>query len=207
MALALQLLSTPSSMVNLKPLFKPGPAYVSTRRIRHIWVEPNPVLPQPRGAPELLKALEMIFTAEAELSDAPETSQQYLDELRASLDDAGFRPVDERDLALSRALNSGYLLRLRVEPKLTGLDPRLGGQLGLLPPFPSSVAAAPGVKDQVWMQRWLRSVRRGQPPEAEASREELEVLSGGRVAVFVRGYGVEGLRSRMVLPKLNYLLE
>ena len=129
------------------------------------------------------------------------------DELRASLDDAGFRPVDERDLALSRALNSGYLLRLRVEPKLTGLDPRLGGQLGLLPPFPSSVAAAPGVKDQVWMQRWLRSVRRGQPPEAEASREELEVLSGGRVAVFVRGYGVEGLRSRMVLPKLNYLLE
>ena len=98
-------------------------------------------------------------------------------------------------------------LRLRVEPKLTGLDPRLGGQLGLLPPFPSSVAAAPGVKDQVWMQRWLRSVRRGQPPEAEASREELEVLSGGRVAVFVRGYGVEGLRSRMVLPKLNYLLE
>ena len=50
-------------------------------------------------------------------------------------------------------------------------------------------------------------LRRGQPPEAEASREELEVLSGGRVAVFVRGYDVEGLRSRMVLPKLNYLLE
>ena len=54
-------------------------------------------------------------------------------------------------------------------------------------------------EDRAYLAGALTAYALGLKPE--------EVLSGGRVAVFVRGYGVEGLRSRMVLPKLNYLLE
>ena len=150
-------------------------------RVRHIWVEPNAVLPPSGENSEHIRALQMIFAAESQLNHAPVGSLEYVDRLRDSLEGAGFRPLQRRDLELSRALNSGYLLRLDVETKLAGLDPTLGGELGL-PPSP--LPAEPGRRSA-----------------------DDEVLSGGRVGVFVRGYSLESSRSRMVLPKLNYLLE
>ena len=152
-------------------------------RVRHIWVEPDAVLPPPREKSEHFRALQMIFAAKSQLNHAPVGSLQYVDELRDSLEGAGFRPLHKRDLDLSRALNSGYLLRLDVEPKLAGLDPTLGGELGLQQAQPQA------------------------EPGAAARSADDEVLWGGRVAVYVRGYSLESTRSRMVLPKLNYLLE
>ena len=143
-------------------------------RVRHIWVEPDAVLPPPREKSEHYRSLQMIFAAKSQLKNAPVGSLQYVDELRDSLEGAGFRPLHQRDLELSRALNSGYLLRLDVEPKLAGLDPTLGGELGL---------------------------QQGQPqaePGAAARSADEEVLWGGRVAVYVRGYSLESTRSRMV---------
>ena len=91
-------------------------------RVRHIWVEPNAVLPPSSENSEHIRALQMIFAAESQLNHAPVGSLEYVDRLRDSLEGAGFRPLQRRDLELSRALNSGYLLRLDVETKLAGLD-------------------------------------------------------------------------------------
>ena len=148
-------------------------------RVRHIWVEPDAVLPPPREKSEHFRALQMIFAAKSQLNHAPVGSLQYVDELRDSLEGAGFRPLHKRDLDLSRALNSGYLLRLDVEPKLAGLDPTLGGELGLQQDQPQA------------------------EPGAAARSADDEVLWGGRVAVYVRGYSLESTRSRMVLPTLS----
>ena len=64
--------------------------------------------------------------------------------------------------------------RLDVEPKLAGLDPTLGGELGLQQDQPQA------------------------EPGAAARSADDEVLWGGRVAVYVRGYSLESTRSRMV---------
>jgi hypothetical protein len=48
--------------------------------------------------------------------------------LRNSLDDAGFALLTQRDIDLCEALNAGYLLRLSIEPDVSGFDPSIARQ-------------------------------------------------------------------------------
>ena len=79
------------------------------------------------GTSALRSMLRLVFAAEAdnELLSHELLSHESLGALRASLTTAGFRPLTDRDVTLSRALNAGYLLRLSIAPQLDAL-PTLG---------------------------------------------------------------------------------
>jgi hypothetical protein len=98
--------------------------------------------------------------------------------LKTSLADAGFELLGRRDLELCDALNEGYLLRLSILPDTSKLDPSIASEF-----YPEHDAVA--------------------GKEMEDIHDEL--LFGGRVLVFWRGYSREVSRGRLLLPKLDYL--
>lgn len=95
---------------------------------------------------------------------------------RTCLEDAGFSLLTKRDLDLCEALNAGYLLRLSVVPDVSDLDGNLAREF-----YPE------------------RFEKEGKPLKPE------ELLFGGRVLVFRRGYSQEITRGRLFLPKIDYL--
>lgn len=95
---------------------------------------------------------------------------------RTCLEDAGFSLLTKRDLDLCEALNAGYLLRLSVVPDVSDLDENLAYEF-----YPE------------------RFDKKGVPLKPK------ELLFGGRVLVFRRGYSQEITRGRLLLPKIDYL--
>ena len=95
---------------------------------------------------------------------------------RTCLEDAGFSLLTKRDLDLCEALNAGYLLRLSVVPDVSDLGENLAREF-----YPE------------------RFDSEGKPLKHE------ELLFGGRVLVFRRGYSQEITRGWLFLPKIDYL--
>ena len=102
--------------------------------------------------------------------------EKLVSEVRGSLEDAGFELVSRRDLDLCESLNAEYLLRLSILPDVKELDAGLAREF-----YPKRFDANGTVLD------------------------ENELLFGGRVLVYWRGYSAEVTRGRLVLPKIDYL--
>ncbi len=96
---------------------------------------------------------------------------------RTCLEDVGFSLLTKRDLDLCEALNAGYLLRLSVVPDVSGLDETLAREF-----YPERFDA-----------------------EGKVRNHDEDLLFGGRVLVYRRGYSREITRGRLFLPKLDYL--
>ena len=107
--------------------------------------------------------------------------QKLVSTIKQSLEDGGFRLMDQRDLDLCSALNAGYLLRLSLRPDFKDLDPTIGQQF-----YPE-----------------LYSNSNGNIGEEPVPKNPL--LFDGRVLVFRRGYSQEVTTGRLLLPKLDYL--
>jgi hypothetical protein len=162
-----------------------------------------------------LEAFEQIFEAESTRADAqrspsdaegavmacglaavPDCSPRELRELLLA---AGFRPVVPRDIALSRALNRGYLFRLDLEVRMGNTnDPRLGAELGAgASAWDSDLSAGvEGAADP--------SASDGAIDGAGAREEESRIYGGGAV-LWCRGYGREVSSGRLLLAKIDYL--
>ena len=106
--------------------------------------------------------------------------------LRESLENSGFQLLSQRDLDLCSALNSGYLLRLSIAPDVKDLDPGIYHEF--YPPTSSSPSSS-AEENEI---------------ETVATREQ-DLLFGGRILVFRRGYSQENTSGRLILPKLDYL--
>lgn len=106
------------ALVAYAGLHRAGPgARRDSERCTRIAVDPEHSLPPSPtvGGTNEAARLRLVLAAEAEAS-AP--CVDIFGQLRA----AGFRPLTPRDVALCRALNAGYLLRLSLEPQLTELE-------------------------------------------------------------------------------------
>ena len=117
-----------------------------------------------------------VQNAEGKLVVDRAEEEKLVSEVRGSLEDAGFELVSRRDLDLCESLNAEYLLRLSILPDVKELD------AGILREFyPKRFDVNGTVLD------------------------ENELLFGGRVLVYWRGYSEEVTRGRLVLPKIDYL--
>lgn len=96
--------------------------------------------------------------------------------LKRSLDDGGFKLMDQRDLDLCSALNAGYLLRLSLLPDLKNLE-SVGEEF-----YPPEETITNGDSDGM-----------------------KQLILDGKVLIFRRGYTKEITKGRLLLPKLDYL--
>lgn len=117
--------------------------------------------------------------------------QQLVSVLKQSLQDGGFRLMDERDLDLCSALNAGYLLRLSLLPDLKYLDPCIGKEF------------YPELYDEDESPEVGKESNNKQTKKLKPHNKKL--LFDGRVLVFRRGYSQEVTTGRLLLPKLDYL--
>jgi len=111
--------------------------------------------------------------------DLEEEDEELISFVRSSLEDAGFKPLTQRDLDLCDALNVGYLLRLSIVADLEQLDP--------------------GIAKEFYPELYDKKGR------LVANMEEENLFFGGRCLVFWRGYSQEVTSGRLILPKLDYL--
>lgn len=147
--------------------WQPPATRIAVERSAALPCHPAPSLP---GAQE---ALRLCFLAEASAMNAGSTS---LSSLRVDLKAAGFRPLSERDVDLSAALNLGYLLRLSIAPSYSGLEGGLGDEEAIIDPESGRVLA-----------------------------DAIEDLYAQGVLVYCRGHGIERSRGRFLVEKLAYL--
>jgi len=106
--------------------------------------------------------------------------------LKQSLEDGGFKLMNQRDLDLCYALNAGYLLRLSLQPDTKDLDPCIGREF-----YPE-----------------LYDMNLDESDEKDIKKKDIvsdNLLFGGRALVFRRGYSKEITTGRLLLPKLDYL--
>lgn len=96
--------------------------------------------------------------------------------LKRSLDDGGYKLMDQKDLDLCSALNAGYLLRLSLLPDLKNLE-SVGEEF-----YPSEETITNGDSDGM-----------------------KQLILDGKVLIFRRGYTNEITKGRLLLPKLDYL--
>ena len=100
--------------------------------------------------------------------------------LRQSLEDSGFQLLSERDIDLCESLNAGYLLRLSLMPDVRDIDPIIFKEF-----YPERFHINGTLK-------------------AESDNFD-DMLFGGRILVYWRGYSQEVTKGRLLLPKLDYL--
>lgn len=130
------------------------------------------------------KALQQPSTESERNSVAEEEGddEKLIEVLRTSLEDAGYQLLSRRDLDLCEALNAGYLLRLSILPDTSQLDPSIAREF-----YPE------------------RFDRKGNALAVTGSEDNDDILFGGRVLVYWRGYSNEVSKGRLILPKLDYL--
>lgn len=117
--------------------------------------------------------------------------QELVSTLRSSLEGAGFELLNQRDLDLCDALNTGYLLRLSILPNTKQLDPLVGYEF-----YPNRTEGAFSDTSTDTIDNEKKTV----------SSKTLEpLIFDGRVLIFRRGYSSEVSRGRLLLPKLDYL--
>jgi hypothetical protein len=126
----------------------------------------------------LLSKLDSIYAciSHDEIRRLEKNQSKVVQVTRASLEDAGFVALSRRDLDLCEALNAGYLQRLSILPDTSGSDPNICKEF-----YPE------------------RFDENGHPYEPD------ELLFGGHVMVFWRGYDRELSRGRLLLSKIDYL--
>ena len=108
--------------------------------------------------------------------------------VRLWLEVGGWRPLSMRDMRLSAALNTGYLLRVALDrPRLAELDENIGEALGMRPSL-----------EQVVRER----LDGGGGGGGGATAGE---PFGGRILAFVRGTGVERVVDRFWWQKAVHL--
>ncbi|EOD32650.1 hypothetical protein EMIHUDRAFT_112235 [Emiliania huxleyi CCMP1516] len=117
-----------------------------------------------------------------------ETLEMDVSGVRLWLEVGGWRPLSMRDMRLSAALNTGYLLRVALDrPRLAELDENIGEALGLRPSL-----------EQVVRER----LDGGGGGGGGATAGE---PFGGRILAFVRGTGVERVVDRFWWQKAVHL--
>lgn len=119
----------------------------------------------------------------SQVDDVESKDQQLVSTLKQSLEDGGFKLMDQRDFDLCSALNAGYLLRLSLLPDLKDLDPTIGQQF-----YPELYEHSGDTKAKT--------------PDKSPKNN---LLFDGRVLVYRRGYSQEVTTGRLLLPKLDYL--
>ena len=130
-----------------------------------------------------LTYLPSLLCSDDETLDHQARDQKLILTLKQSLDNGGFRLMDQRDFDLCSALNAGYLLRLSLLPDLKDLDPTIG--------------------EQFYPELCLEGDKNGNKKSGKTSNGKL--LLDGRVLMFRRGYSQEVTTGRLLLPKLDYL--
>jgi hypothetical protein len=117
--------------------------------------------------------------------------QTLVSVVRNSLEDAGFELLSRRDLDLCESLNAGYLLRLSILPDVKDLDP--------------------GLEQEFYPERFVTPSNSGNGKgntdtnSTTTPKQYDELLFGGRVLVYWRGYSEEVTKGRLFLPKIDYL--
>ena len=105
-------------MLAISKIFRGFDVALAPRRTR-IAVDPPRALPSAPVTP-IQRLLDVVHAAD----ESAVPRENGLPELSTTLAVAGYRPLSQRDVNLSRALNSGYLLRVSLEPLLAQL-PRI----------------------------------------------------------------------------------
>ena len=100
--------------------------------------------------------------------------------LKQSLEDGGFKLMNQRDLDLCSALNAGYLLRLSLLPDVRDFE---------------------CIGREFYPELYERTENAGNEHKDGGSK----LLFDGRVLIFRRGYSKEITTGRLLLPKLDYL--
>ncbi|KAL7543285.1 hypothetical protein ACHAXR_012603, partial [Thalassiosira sp. AJA248-18] len=125
------------------------------------------------------------------MSSGTEQEEKLVSILKQSLEDGGFKLMDQRDRDLCSALNAGYLLRLSLLPDTKELDPCIGKEF--YPEFyEENENEVNGRKD-------------GKKRDKDIITSNNKLLFDGRVLIFRRGYSEEISTGRLLLPKLDYL--
>lgn len=129
--------------------------------------------------------------------------------IKNSLEDAGFELLNQSDLDLCDALNSGYLLRLSIAPDTKYLD-FLGDDFfpSLYPP-PSN----PVEKNEknsllnIASSKMIAKIKRKKKKDYLLLGKNgiSPLLFDGKVLIFRRGYSSQISRERFILPKIDYL--
>ncbi len=141
--------------------------------------------------------------------------------LRQSLEDAGFRLLDERDVELCESLNAGYLLRLSILPDVMELDPLVGlefypelydGGVEVVGDGDTAVGSSSSCStgDRKEFTTVAESNNSGSKKDNGVvnnhnRRGSSRLLFDGRILVYRRGYSEEVTRGRLLIPKFDYL--
>ena len=119
-------------------------------------------------------------------SDIEQQEEKLVSILKESLEDGGFKLMNQRDLDLCSALNAGYLLRLSLQPDTKDLD-----CIGM----------------DFYPQLYDTNLDESDEKDIKKKKDIVSdnLLFGGRALVFRRGYSKEITTGRLLLPKLDYL--
>lgn len=124
--------------------------------------------------------------------DGIEQEEKLVSILKQSLDDGGFKLLNQRDRDLCSALNAAYLLRLSLNPDVKELDPCIGKEF-----YP-----------ELYYEQNEKEIDGGKGGGANNmiyGNDANDLLFDGRVLIFRRGYSEEITTGRLLLPKLDYL--
>jgi len=136
-------------------------------------------------------------SSNSEMSDVDSAKQEekVISILKQSLEDGGYKLMDQRDLDLCFALNAGYLLRLSLLPDVNDLDPSIGEQF-----YPELF------KDDEFEVSQNENNSKEKTSLINRRKEMVKkLIFDGRVLIYRRGYSQETTTGRLLLPKLDYL--
>lgn len=138
-----------------------------------------------------------------------DTTRADFSTIKNSLEDAGFELLNQSDLDLCDALNSGYLLRLSIGPDTKFLD-FLGDDF-----FPSLYPPPSNPVEKNEKNSLLNIASSKMIAKIKSRKKKDYLLSGkngispllfdGKVLIFRRGYSSQTSRERFILPKIDYL--
>ena len=137
-----------------------------------------------------------------ELSFDQEDEMNLVSVLRNSLDDAGFELLTKRDIDLCEALNAGYLLRLSIEPDVSGFDPSIAQQF-----YPERFDRNGNPREEFPLEGRVLLYRRGYSSEVTEGRlilPKLDYLQANLVQRSARAFTeVLGAAERQVVSTLT----
>ena len=171
----------PSDVYQNPYLFDKLDAYYHAKA-RNIQQDLSPLLAHERERIEIQKKVVQSRSGIVEVAEEIDEDERKREApvLRQSLEDSGFKLLNERDIDLCESLNAGYLLRLSLLPDVKELDPIVFKEF-----YPERFYANGTLK---------------------AEFEECDdMLFDGRILVYWRGYSQEVTKGRLLLPKLDYL--
>jgi hypothetical protein len=161
----------------------PLQAYSSLTASSNILVRQLELLNAARSQKKLRDLTYLPCLSDDTQEDEKSQDQKLIATLKQSLEDGGFKLMDQRDFDLCSALNAGYLLRLSLLPDLRDLDPTIGQQF-----YP-----------ELYTESDVKHTKKSD------NSVNNKLLFDGRVLVFRRGYSQEVTNGRLLLPKLDYL--